>query len=190
MAPLGPRGRPDQISLGPGYLYVNGTLGAPEPPDLVTPWEEVHPGYVGLGYTESGSEFNQQLQTQPVKVAEELETVRNAPDGRTASVTFNLAQLTATNLQLASNGGQIETAQGLVFFEPPDLGEETRVMLGFESEDHTERWIWRQAIMNGQMKIMRQKGAANATIACVFELEKPETGQRLYRAILAAPLRA
>lgn len=189
MAPLGARGRPDQISLGPGYIYA-GELGATEPIDLVTPWEEVDDRWVGLGYTETGSEFSYQLQTQPVKVAEELETIRNAPDGRTASVTFNLAQLTATNLQLAMNGGQLQTPAGLVIFEPPDLGEEVRSMLGWESEDHTERWIWRQAIMNGALKITRQKGATPASLACVFELEKPETGLRLFKAILEAPLRA
>ena len=50
--------------------------------------------------------------------------------------------------------------------------------------------MWRQAIMNGQMKITRAKGAANATIASVFELEKPDTGAKLYKAILASPLRA
>jgi hypothetical protein len=44
--------------------------------------------------------------------------------------------------------------------------------------------------MNGQMKITRAKGAANATIACVFELEKPNSGQKIYRAILANPARA
>lgn len=189
MAPLGARGRPDQISLGPGYLYT-APPATPEPSDLVTPWEQVSDLWAGLGYTETGSEFSYQLQTQPVKVAEELETIRNAPDGRTSSVTFNLAQLTASNLELAMNGGQITTENGIVNFEPPDLGEEVRAMLGFESEDHTERWIWRQAIMNGALKISRQKGAAIASLACVFELEKPETGQRLFKALLADPLRA
>jgi hypothetical protein len=44
--------------------------------------------------------------------------------------------------------------------------------------------------MNGALKITRTKGASNATIACSFALEVPDTGKRLYKAILASPLRA
>lgn len=183
------RGNPSALALGPGYLF-NAPLATAEPTDLVTPWEEVSALWTALGYTEAGSEFDYQLQTAAVMVAEELDTIKNAPTGRTSSVTFNLAQLTATNLSIASNGGTIATSGGIVTFEPPALGSEVRTMIGFESEDHTERWLWRQAIMNGQMKITRAKGAANATIACVFELEKPQTGQHLYHAILANPSRA
>jgi len=183
------RGNREQIALGPGYLYT-ALLATTEPVDLVTPWAEVSDNWIALGYTGAGSEFGYQLKTSPVMVEEELDTITNAPDGRTSSVTFDLAQLTATNLAVASNGGAITTGAGVVYFEPPDLGEEQRCMLGFQSEDGTERWIWRQAIMNGAMKITRKKGAANATIACTFELELPDTGQKLYRAILASPLRA
>jgi len=183
------RGNPATLALGPGLLFT-APLGTDEPTDLETEWTDVDAGWVALGYTETGSEFDYQLQTAAVMVAEELDTIKNAPTGRQSSVTFNLAQMTATNLQLASNGGTITSGSGIVTFEPPDLGEEVRCMLGFEAEDGTERWVWRQAIMNGQMKITRAKGAANATIASVFELEKPDTGAKLYKAILASPLRA
>jgi hypothetical protein len=186
---MAPRGEPAALALGPGYLNT-APLGTPEPVDLITPWDEVSAFWIGLGYTGAGSEFGYQLKTSPVMVEEELDTVKNAPDGRTSSVTFDLAQLTATNLELASNGGTITTGNGVVIFEPPDLGSEVHAMIGWESEDHTERWIYRDAVMNGAMKITRKKGAANATIACVFELQKPATGQKIYRAILAAPLRA
>jgi hypothetical protein len=182
------RGNPTQLALGPGFLH-NAILGTPEPIDLITPWEEVG-NWIPLGYTNAGSEFMSQLQTAAVKVAEELETIKNAPTDRMSSVTFDLAQLTATNLQVASNGGTITTGNGVVFFDPPDLGDEQRCMIGWESEDHTERWIFRQCLMNGQLKITRQKGASNATIACTFELEKPDSGLKSYRAILANPLRA
>jgi hypothetical protein len=182
------RGNVQALALGPGYLYW-APLSTTEPTDLVTPWAEVAAGWIELGYTETGSEFMYQLQTAAVKVAEELDTIKNAPTDRTASVTFNLAQLTATNLGIASNGGTIQVNGAVVTFEPPALGSEQRAMIGFESEDHQERWIWRQCLMNGQMKITRAKGAANATIACVFELEKPP-GANIYHAILANPARA
>lgn len=183
------RGSPTALALGPGYLYA-GPLGTTEPVDLVTAWTAVSAAWIALGYTATGSEFDYQLATAAVNVAEEIDPVVNAVDGRTSSLTLSLAQLTATNLKLAMNGGVITTGSGIVTIEPPDFGTEVRTMLGFESEDHTERWVWRQAIMNGQMKIVRAKGAANATIASAFALEKPATGSRLFKAILQTPLRS
>jgi len=183
------RGSATALALGPGYLYA-GALGRVEPADLVTTWVAVDAGWVALGYTDVGSEFDYQLNTGAVDVGEELDPISNAPTGRVASVTFNLSQLTATNLKLALNGGVITTGTGIVTIEPPDLGSEVRTMIGYESEDHTERWVWRQCLQTGQMKIVRAKGAANATIATVFSLEKPATGSRLFKAILQTPLRS
>ena len=100
-----------------------------------------------------------------------------------------MAEITATHLKYAFNGGTITGATGCVYFEPPDLGTEVRVMLGFESEDHTERWVYRQCFNNGQIAMPRQKGAAKAVIPVTFLLEKPATGLRPYRAIMASPLR-
>ena len=93
------------------YLFT-APLGTDEPTDLTTEWTDVDAGWVGLGYTETGSEFDYQLQTAAVMVAEELDTIKNAPTGRQSSVTFDLAQMTATNLQLASNGGTITSGGG------------------------------------------------------------------------------
>ena len=182
------RGNPDALALGPGYLFW-GPLGTSEPVDLVTPWDVVDDAWIELGYTAQGSEWDMQMSTSSVMVAEELDTIKEAPTGRTASVSFDLAQLTATNLSVVHNGGTVETSAGLVTFEPPDLTDLQRCMLGFQSEDLTERWIFRQCIQNGQVKVQRQKGASNATIACQFTLELPVTGQKLYKALLASPQR-
>ncbi len=62
-------------------------------------------------------------------------------------------------------------------------------MIGFESEDHTERWIFRQCFQTGTLAVPRQAGAAKATLPVDFTLEKPATGLRLFRAILATPQR-
>jgi len=182
------RGAPAALSLGPGYLYA-GPLGTTEPSDTITPWQQVSLGWIFLGYTDVGSEFDYALSTSPVNVAEELDPIVNATDGRTSSVTFVLAQLTATNLKLAMNGGVITAGLGTVTIEPPDLGTEVRTMIGFESEDHQERWVYRQCLQSGTMKIVRAKGASNATIATTFTLEKPATGARLFKAILDVPER-
>lgn len=179
-----PRGTPANLALGPGYLYI-GDIGATEPTDLSTAWTALTIPWTALGYTDGGSTFNYQIATSPVAVAEELDAISVQSTGRTATLSFALAEMTATNLMRALNAPtSAKTAgTGIVSFEPPDLGTEVRRMLGFESEDHSERWIYRQCFQTGQMQIQRQKGANNATISCEFTLEKPSTGAKLFKAI-------
>jgi hypothetical protein len=183
------RGNPSALALGPGKLYI-APLGTTEVADLATDWGSVSAAWVLLGYTDTGSEFKYALATSPVDVAEELDPISNQTTGRTSTVSFALAEVTATHLKYAMNGGTITTGSGFVTFEPPDLGTEVRVMLGFESEDGTERWVWRQCFQTGDTTMTRAKGAAKTTIACQFTLEKPTTGAKLYKALLASPLRA
>jgi hypothetical protein len=198
-----PRGDPRAIALGPGYIYTALDEDTPEPTDLVTPWEQVDPGWFLTGYTETGSEFNYALTTGEVQVAEELDPVLISSTARVASLAFALAEMTASNLSFAMNGGVItitdengdpDPAGELVVVEPPDLGQEVRVMLGWESEDHTERWVYRKCFQTGTMKIARAKGTANATIAATFTLEKPGADaagvpRRLYKAIFNRAIR-
>jgi hypothetical protein len=185
------RGTPQALSLGPGYLYI-GPLNTVEPVDLVTPWQGVSPNWLFLGYTDGGSTFQYQLATAPVDVAEELDPISVASTGRSAGLQFVLSELTGTNLMRALNApsSALTAGAGIVNFEPPDLGTEVRRAIGFEAEDHTERWIYRQCFQTGQMQIQRQKGANNATIACDFTLEKPASGAKLFKAIFQSPQRA
>jgi hypothetical protein len=183
------RGNAAALGLGPGYLYA-APLGTTEPTDLTTPWATVSASWVALGYTEDGSELSYNPSTSPVDVAEELDHIQVVTTGRDASVQFAMSQITASNLKLAFNGGVLTTGTGIVTFEPPDLGTEVRTMLGFEAEDHTERWVYRQAFQTGTITLARRKGANNATIATQFSLEKPATGLRLFKAVLQTPLRS
>lgn len=182
-----PRGTAANLGLGPGYLYI-ADLGTTEPADLATAWATVSVNWKALGYTDQGSTFNYQLQTAPVDVAEELDPVSVQSTGRTASVDFALSEITATNLMRATNAttSYITAGAGIVTFEPPDLGTEVRRMIGFESEDHTERWVFRQCFQTGQTQLQRQKGANNATISCSYTLEKPVSGSRLFKAIMSS----
>jgi hypothetical protein len=182
------RGTPGAISLGPGYLYV-APLGTTEPTDLTTPWTTVAPAWVQLGYTDEGSEFSYSIDTDRVEVAEELDPIKIAVNSREIKVSFALAEVTASNLKRAMNGGTITSGTGIVTFEPPDLGTEVRTMLGFESEDHTERWVYRQCFSNGEVTIARKKGSDKSVIATEFELEKP-SGAAPFKAIMATPVRA
>ncbi|MFI7125996.1 hypothetical protein ACIBQ1_09900 [Nonomuraea sp. NPDC050153] len=176
------RGNPANLALGPGSLYI-AVLGTPEPADLSTPWATVSANWLQLGYTDEGSTFNYSVDSENVEVAEELDPVAVALTSRELSLAFALAEITAKNLQRALNGGTIVSGAGTVIFEPPDLGEEVRVMLGWESEDHTERWVYRKCLQVGNMEMSRAKGAAKATISCEFRLERPAAAKS-FKAIM------
>ncbi|WP_188188054.1 phage tail tube protein [Nonomuraea sp. SYSU D8015] len=178
-----PRGNPANLALGPGTLYI-AVLGTPEPADLTTPWASVSANWIQLGYTDEGSTFNYSVDSENVEVAEELDPVAVALTSRELSLSFSLAEMTAANLKRALNGGTITSGTGIVTFEPPDLGEEVRTMLGWESEDHTERWVYRKALQVGNMEVSRAKGAAKATIRCEFKLERPAAA-KAFKAIMA-----
>lgn len=176
------RGNPNAIALGPGKLYI-GVLGTPEPADLTTPWESVSANWIPLGYTDEGSTFNFSVDSENIEVAEELDPIAVALTSREGTLDFSLAEMTAKNLQRALNGGQITAGTGIVTFEPPDLGEEIRTMLGFESEDGEERWVYRKALQVGGLEIGRGKGATKALIPCSFKLEKPAAA-KLFKVIM------
>lgn len=178
-------GNPSTIALGPGTLYI-APIGSTEPTDLVTSWSAA---WVGLGYTKEGNKFSYQLNVAPVEVAEELDPIRYAPTGRTIKVSFALAEITATNLKRALNGGTITSGSGFVLFDPPAFGTEVRSMYGWQSDDAQERWIFRQCLSTGAVEPERKKGADLATLPFELNLEKP-TGVQPFRVIMANPARA
>jgi hypothetical protein len=189
MALPSPRGTSTGLALGPGALFI-APVGTAEPTDLTTAWSSVNAAWVKLGYTDAGSEFHYSPATDTVEVAEELDPVSIQTTGRTASVVFALAEITATNLKRAMNGGTITAGTGIVTFEPPDLGTETRTAIGFESEDSQERWVFRQCFQSGDLTVTRAKGAAKATISCEFSLEKPSAGTKLFKAVMNSTYRS
>lgn len=173
-----PRGNPAAVALGPGYLFL-AVLGSDEPVDLATPWDAA---FKPLGYTQEGSTFSYAPSYEPVEVAEELDPIDSVATGRQIRVSFSLAENTALNYKRAMNGGIITVtgvAPDQVFkFEPPELGDEVQVMLGFESEKHDERWAWRQCKQVGTVETARRKGAEKGLIPMEFEVYKPATGEK------------
>lgn len=175
-----PRGNPAAVALGPGYLYL-AVLGSTEPTDLTAAWDAA---WKPLGYTEEGSTFSYAPTYENVEVAEELDPIDSVATGRQIRVGFSLAENTALNYKRAMNGGTI-TVTGVdpdeIFsFEPPDLGDEVQVMLGFESESHDERWVWRQCKQVGTVETQRRKGAAKGLIPMEFDVFKPSTGEKSF----------
>lgn len=175
-------GNKQQLALGPGLLRI-APLGSTEPVDLATPWDAA---WVEMGYTKEGSKASFELDTGEVMVAEEIDPVWIAINARKIKVAFVLAQLTAANIKRAMNGGTITSGTGIVTFEPHQPGDELRMMLGFESEDGTERWVFREALNGGSVELERKRGADNAVIATEWQLAKPAASVLPFKAILAS----
>lgn len=165
----------------PGVLRI-APIGTPEPDDATSDWAA---GWVPLGYTAEGSAFNYTISTDNVDVAEELDVLARVTTGRDASVEVALAEITYRNLTIAFNGGII-TGDGLDWhFEPPDLGNEVRVMLGWDAIADTPnndmRILFRQCLQAGSLGLENRKGATKQTISANFQLEKPANGKKLLK---------
>lgn len=176
-------GTPSNVKVGPGIIYI-APVGSTEPTDLITAWDAA---WVELGYTEAGHRFAYTPAYEPIDVAEELDPIRYESTGRQLSVGFSMAEMTARNLQIAFNGGTI-TPSGvapneIVTFEPPDLGAETRVAIGWESDDGNERWVYRKCLQTGTSEMARAKSPAKTVIAADFRLEVV-SGTKPFLAIL------
>ncbi|HEX8115393.1 MAG TPA: hypothetical protein VF516_47025, partial [Kofleriaceae bacterium] len=61
-------------------------------------------------------------------------------------------------------------------YTPPPPGSEVRCMIGWESQDNTERLVMEQAFQVGSLTVSRQKGNDNATLPVEFRAEIPSSG--------------
>lgn len=174
-----------RVKIGPGTLYV-APLGTAEPTGVTGAWT----GWTALGYTDTGSTFTIQPTVQPVTVEEEYWPVKNVITAYTAELSFALAEQTRQNLLVALNAGigsslvagtSGTNGDGSQWAEMPDIGDEVRVMLGWDSitkgattsADPFTRLIARQCLQTGQMQRVARKGNNKSVWACKFTLEKP-----------------
>jgi hypothetical protein len=200
----------NRVVAGPGTLYV-APLGTTEPTTITGAWPA---GWVLVGYTDKGNDFDWAPSFQPIEVDEELFPVRNVPNGYKATLGFSMAEWTGQNLGIAINAGigsgldssaTGTNADGSVWYEPPTPGAEVRIMIGWDALPKgatTEstvyqgfgRWLYRQCVNTTGVKITHQKGANKAMFAVSFELELPTTGAQAglppFRAIFPASLAA
>lgn len=175
------------VVSGPGTLYA-APLGTSEPTSATGAFPA---GWVQLGYTAQGSQFQVKPTVAPIMVEETYWPVRNAFTALEGHINFALAETTFQNWmlalnagigasQLASNSG-INASDGSKWVESPDVGQEVRVMLGWDSLNQTQtssgidagRLIIRQCVQVGQVQVSRKKGASIADISCDFQFEKP-----------------
>lgn len=174
---------PKAVRVGPGILYI-APLDTTEPDDLATPWDG---DWTEIGYTDSGSTFVFDQTFEDVMVAEEYDAIHVLQTARQITVNFAAAQLTAANLTYAFNGGDVPTPSGgVVTFEPPDTGEYTPVMIGWESDDGLERWVFRRCVQVGSVEIARRKAPDKATVPMSFRATKPGATTPAFAAIFDA----
>jgi hypothetical protein len=172
----------DAIATGPGYLLW-APLGSTLPTNTVSGsrFTDTWPvAWQLLGATDEGSEWNYSVDTDTVEVAEQLDPVAVIATGRTISMSFALAGISATNLKRLTNGGVLTTtgsgATLLTSYAPPELGEEVRCMIGWEAQDSTERLVGHQCLQTGDIAPARRKGADKALLSAEFTFEKPASG--------------
>lgn len=137
--------------------------------------------WVPVGVTKEGHEWTWKPDTEGIEVAEYLLPLRIVTTGVEGLVAFEIAEFTAKNTAAALNGASVTTVSGagatlLSRLTPPNVGAETRIMLGWESEDWTERAVFWQCFQTGEVKVAHKKGADNATISVEFSMEQPAVG--------------
>lgn len=175
-------GKPGKLYIAPLDDGAAVPVPTPEPVDEKAAWPA---GWVPLGYTDEGSVFNYEISMDNVEVAEELDPIARVTTGRDASIEFALAEITYKNLTLAFNGG-IVVGDGQAWeFEPPDLGNEQRVMVGWDAyntpADNDLRIIFRRCLQGGSIGMENRKGTTKSVISASFQLEKPLDGQPILK---------
>lgn len=171
------------LAFGAGWLYY-APPGTSIPASTVagSVFTDAWPaGWVLLGVTREGHEFSYELDTETVPAAEYLDPIATVTTGRTSGMSFEMMQVHATNLKRALNGGTIATSgAGATLrsdFTPPGIGQEVRSMIGWESQDSTERLYAEQAFQTGSLTIARKKGADNASLPLEWRFEPAADGQ-------------
>lgn len=184
-------GTPSAVKVGPGLLYYT-FITTPEPVDLTTPWATVDPLWLPFGYTDDGSSFMFDQTFEDIEVAEEFEPIDSMQTKRVTKASFAVAEMTYANLVLALNGATV-TASGsganhIQTVVPPVVGNVTRIKLGWEAQDHKERWVFHECLQTGSVEIARKKAPNKATIPMEFQALIPAAGGQPWKAIFADPV--
>lgn len=105
------------------------------------------------------------------------------PAGATITAVTNATTVTLSANATATASGVTVTLVGRIgsYYEPPEVGAEIRHMIGWDSEDGSERLVIRRVIQVGNGEIARRKGADFARFNADFALEQPGGGVRPWR---------
>lgn len=171
-------GTPLAVRVDVGLIYV-APVGTTEP---ASPTASIPSAWVPVGYTESGHVFTTGTTSEEVEVAEELDPIRYVSTKRTGTFEVELAEINVQNWAIALNGGDIGSpAGGFVTFEPPDLGDESRLAILWRADDDLEQLVVRQALCASDVAVQRRKAPQKATIPVNFKMEKPSNGDKSFK---------
>lgn len=174
------------ILTDPGYLLI-APLGSAVPTNTVAgsvftdAWDVA---WLSLGATEDGSELSYASTVSPINVAEFYDPISLRTTERHGSIGFALANWGLSNYRRALNGGVAALAPtsgtgatALYNLTPPAPGSEIRSMIGWESLDHTVRFVGYQCFSGGEIRTAFKKAPAVAAIPCTFNFEIPASGK-------------
>jgi hypothetical protein len=161
---------PLNLQVGAGWLY-HAPIGTAKPADLSTAWATVDADWVKVGFTQEGHVFNIEMTVEGLIVAEIKDPVRAEYTERKAVVEFAAAELTAATWDLALNGPTHTSFTGGTKITPPNINlSPTERMLGWESFDGTERYVWPRVVQTSALGISRKKPPEYATVPMAFLL--------------------
>lgn len=174
------------LAFGAGWL-LHALLGTSFPANTVagSVFTDAWPaGWNLWGVTREGHEFSYEIDTDEVTAAEYLDPLATVTTGRTSGISFDAMQMHLTNVKRMLNGGTLSTSGAgatlLSTYTPPQIGQEVRCMIGWESTDSTERLILPQAFQIGSLTVSRSKGADNASLPAEFRAEPDGSGNPFY----------
>lgn len=170
---------------GPGYMLA-AILGTPIPVNTVAGGvftDEWDAAWIRIGATSEGSEFGFSSTVEPVRVAEIKTPIAYETTDQSGSWSFSMANYSASRLKMAYNGGVGTLAPvsgtgdtALYNVKPTVIGQEVRIMLGWESQDRTVRRIAYQTLQGGETSTAHRAAPDLALIPVTFNLEVPASG--------------
>lgn len=163
-----PVGTASNIDAGPGLLFVAPAATA-APTDATT---ALAAAFKSIGYTEDGSDFQTETQSEDLFVAEELLPVATTETTQNSTIGFSMAEVTAKNFALALNQGVVTSVTAPLTLTAPNAG--VPVML-VHAPPSGARWVFRKAYATGQVAISSKKGAKRL-IQVQFKVLVPDTG--------------
>lgn len=194
------------LLTGPGSLFA-APLGTAEPTSCTGDWPT---GWVALGYTDQGSEFDWKPTVNPITPEEEYWPVLNVFTTYEAHLKFSLLEMVVQSWQLAMNQGIGSTAEtgtvttlgdGSKKIAFGDIGTEERVMVGWDSYNKGTsansgtpngptqgRLVVPQTIQVGQVQISHRKGAHPQMLNLDFMFEKKDANTEPFSIIVPPSL--
>lgn len=139
--------------------------------------------WVPWGPTAEGSVFGYNTTVEPIRVAELFDPVDYSITETGATLAFAVTNFTLLNMARLMNAPSslVTTVSGTGAtlsskVEPPDQEQIISRMIGWESLDHTMRFVGRSAINSGEMQINLAKGGA-ASMASTWMFKRPAAGK-------------